>query len=125
VVGVNPSTIDTDLAAHNQAVGKKKPKKNRDVDSTPTRNQAPTLSGAAAAKAVESHETKDERKAAKQEARDQREADLGAKQLALPTKKYGVIYADPPWHFQPYSDVTGTHARREPCPAWFPGGVFR
>jgi ParB-like chromosome segregation protein Spo0J len=36
-----------------------------------------------------------------------REAELGAKQAALPEKKYGVIYADPPWRFEPYSRDTG------------------
>jgi hypothetical protein len=35
------------------------------------------------------------------------EAEASAKQLALPTKRYGVIYADPPWRFEPWSRVTG------------------
>ena len=35
------------------------------------------------------------------------EAELGARQRALPDKRYGVIYADPPWRFEPYSRVTG------------------
>ncbi len=43
----------------------------------------------------------------KAERRADRERDLGAMQRALPTKKYGVIYADPPWKFAPYSNVTG------------------
>jgi hypothetical protein len=30
------------------------------------------------------------------------ELELGARQRALPDKRYGVIYADPPWRFQPY-----------------------
>ena len=25
----------------------------------------------------------------------------------MPTKRYGVIYADPPWRFEPYSRATG------------------
>ena len=33
----------------------------------------------------------------KQQRRAEREADLGAKQLALPDRKYGVIVADPEW----------------------------
>ena len=33
----------------------------------------------------------------KQGRRAQRETELGARQLAWPTKVYGVIYADPPW----------------------------
>ena len=43
----------------------------------------------------------------KQERRRQREAELGAKQLAWPTKIYGVIYADPPWPWAAYSQITG------------------
>ena len=35
------------------------------------------------------------------------EAELGARQRALPDKRYGVILADPPWRFEPYSRVTG------------------
>jgi hypothetical protein len=66
-------------------------------------NGPPALSGAAAAKAVEAKETKEERQAEKLEARKHREAALGAKQLALPDKKYGVISADPEWQFEFYS----------------------
>ena len=43
----------------------------------------------------------------KKEAREQREAALGAKQLALPDKRYGVILADPEWRFEPWSRETG------------------
>jgi N6-adenosine-specific RNA methylase IME4 len=43
----------------------------------------------------------------KKERRDQRERELGAKQQALPDKKYGVIYADPEWRFEPWSRETG------------------
>jgi hypothetical protein len=39
--------------------------------------------------------------------RAQLEAELGARQRALPDKRYGVIYADPPWRFEPYSRITG------------------
>jgi N6-adenosine-specific RNA methylase IME4 len=39
--------------------------------------------------------------------RQQREAELGAKIAAMPDRKYGVIYADPPWTFEPYSTETG------------------
>jgi len=44
---------------------------------------------------------------ARQARRAERERELGRKQLAMPEKRYGVIYADPPWRFQPYSEVTG------------------
>lgn len=39
--------------------------------------------------------------------RDVRESELSAKQAALPDKKYGVIYADPEWRFEPYSRDSG------------------
>ncbi len=35
--------------------------------------------------------------------RQERERALGARQIALPGKKYGVIYADPEWRFATYS----------------------
>jgi N6-adenosine-specific RNA methylase IME4 len=44
-----------------------------------------------------SEETKAERRA-------RREAELGAKQRALPDKRYGVIYADPAWQFGTWSE---------------------
>jgi hypothetical protein len=31
------------------------------------------------------------------------EAEFGARRRVLPDKRYGVIYADPPWRFEPYS----------------------
>jgi hypothetical protein len=44
---------------------------------------------------------------AKKERRAARERELANKQLALPTRKYGVIVADPEWRFEPYSRETG------------------
>jgi N6-adenosine-specific RNA methylase IME4 len=41
------------------------------------------------------------------ERRAEREAKLGAKQLALPRKQAGVLYVDPPWRFEVYSEDTG------------------
>jgi hypothetical protein len=43
----------------------------------------------------------------KQSARIEREAELATKQQALPKRRYGVIYADPPWRFELYSRSTG------------------
>ena len=43
----------------------------------------------------------------KQAARAERESELATKQLALPAKRFGVIYADPPWRFEVYSRDTG------------------
>jgi N6-adenosine-specific RNA methylase IME4 len=47
------------------------------------------------------------RMAEKRTRRARLEAELGARQRALPDKRYGVIYADPPWRFEPYSRITG------------------
>jgi len=35
------------------------------------------------------------------------QAELAGRQRALPEKRYGVIYADPEWKFEPYSRETG------------------
>ena len=43
----------------------------------------------------------------KQAARAEREAELGAKQMAWPTAIFGVLYVDPPWRNEPYSRDTG------------------
>jgi N6-adenosine-specific RNA methylase IME4 len=43
----------------------------------------------------------------KQARRAAKEAALAAKILTLPDKKYGVIVADPPWRWEPYSRETG------------------
>jgi N6-adenosine-specific RNA methylase IME4 len=43
----------------------------------------------------------------KQSKRAEKEHKLGGVQLVLPERKYGVILADPPWRFQPYSRETG------------------
>jgi N6-adenosine-specific RNA methylase IME4 len=45
--------------------------------------------------------------ATKTRARAEREAMLGAKITALPTKRYGLILADPEWRFEPWSRATG------------------
>lgn len=43
----------------------------------------------------------------KADKRAAREAELAAKQTALPNRKYGVIVADPEWRFEPFSRETG------------------
>jgi N6-adenosine-specific RNA methylase IME4 len=50
---------------------------------------------------------KDQATSDKKKRRQEREAQLGALQRALPDKRYGVIYADPEWRFEPYSRETG------------------
>ncbi len=44
---------------------------------------------------------------AKKAKRVARERELGDKQIALPTRKFGVVYADPEWKFETYSAETG------------------
>lgn len=39
--------------------------------------------------------------------RAQRELELAMKQRAMPVRQYGVIYADPPWRWEPWSRETG------------------
>ena len=51
--------------------------------------------------------TKAERVAEKRERREAREADLAARQLALPDRRYGVVLADPGWRWESYSRETG------------------
>ena len=50
-------------------------------------------------------EVRAEKTASKKAIRDAREVALAGKQLALPQKKYGVIYADPEWQFVVRSDA--------------------
>lgn len=50
---------------------------------------------------------RDENTAAKKVRRAEKEARLGARQRALPDRRYGVIYADPEWRFEPFSRVSG------------------
>jgi N6-adenosine-specific RNA methylase IME4 len=47
------------------------------------------------------------RNVVKRAARAAREADLGKKLIALPSKRYGVILADPEWRFEPWSRESG------------------
>jgi N6-adenosine-specific RNA methylase IME4 len=48
-----------------------------------------------------------ERQAEKKAARQARETTLAATQRALPKKRFGVIYADPEWRFEVYSEDSG------------------
>jgi N6-adenosine-specific RNA methylase IME4 len=47
------------------------------------------------------------RRSDKQERRAEREKELASNVTAMPGKNYGVLYADPPWRFEPYSRETG------------------
>lgn len=48
-----------------------------------------------------------ERQAEKKKRRQEREQELAENIRALPSKKYGVIYADPEWRFETFSRETG------------------
>jgi N6-adenosine-specific RNA methylase IME4 len=50
---------------------------------------------------------REENTARKKALRQEKEARLGARQRALPDRRYGVIYADPEWRFEPYSRESG------------------
>lgn len=50
---------------------------------------------------------KDLSTAEKKSRRAAREIELGAKQMALPEARFGVILADPEWKFETYSEETG------------------
>lgn len=51
--------------------------------------------------------TSEERSAEKKARRAGHERDLATKILALPNKRYGLIWADPEWRFVPWSEETG------------------
>ena len=58
-------------------------------------------------------EVRAEKTAVKKAVRAAREVDLGAKQVALPTKRFGVILADPAWTFEVYNAETGSDRSAE------------
>jgi len=54
----------------------------------------------------------------KADRRAQRERELGAKVRALPRERFGIVYCDNPWRFEPYSRATGMDRSAEnhyPC----------
>jgi len=59
------------------------------------------------ARQAESGDVKGAKAQVKKGAREERERALGGIQAALPTKRYGVILADPEWRFEVYSRETG------------------
>jgi N6-adenosine-specific RNA methylase IME4 len=60
-----------------------------------------------AAEAPNERSAKDLRNRVKQIKRQSKEARLGAQQKSVADTRFGVIYADPPWRFEPYSRDTG------------------
>jgi N6-adenosine-specific RNA methylase IME4 len=55
-------------------------------------------------------EARAERHQTRQQERSRREKEWAGKVLALPTKRYGVIYADPEWQFKFYSEKGKTNS---------------
>jgi N6-adenosine-specific RNA methylase IME4 len=51
--------------------------------------------------------TPNEATLARRERRARKERELAARIRDLPERRYGLIYADPPWQFEPYSRLTG------------------
>lgn len=103
-LGVDPSTINQDVAEGNPSPAEKLDKPINGLETASEGNPSPALSGREAAVVVNRRGvTQDDKKAR----RTEREQVLGAQQRALPQRRYGVIYADPPWRFEPYSRETG------------------
>lgn len=102
-LGVGETTVRRDTAP-NGAPAPTKANENKASSSASAPSGAPAISGQQAAQMVQRRETGT---ADKRERRAARERELGQQQRALPDKRYGVIYADPPWRFTPYSEETG------------------
>lgn len=100
-LGVDHRTVDRDLAGENSP---RETRNARGIGGGGGENSPPALSGAKAAKIVERRTTSI---AITQARRADRERELGHKIVALPDAKYGVIVADPEWHDEVYSEVTG------------------
>jgi N6-adenosine-specific RNA methylase IME4 len=107
-MGVSPQTIGRDAVPFGTAIPSKSAGKN--VSNVPN-GTPPPVSGAAAAKLVDRAVGKQERVEAKKEHRAERERRLADATIqasqALNVQQYSVIYADPPWRFEPYSRETG------------------
>lgn len=77
------------------------------LDSLPRDDKGKLTPEAKKALAPVVKELRAEKQAEKKEKRDQREADLGRKLLAMPEKKYGVAIEDFEWDHEPWSRETG------------------
>lgn len=83
-----------------------------DLDSLPRDEDGRLTPEARKALAPIIKEIRTEKVEAKKAIRSEREAALAGKQLALPSKKYGVVYADPEWRFDTWSEA-GKNASAE------------
>lgn len=114
VVGVDETTIRRDLGSKPAAFAapaSPEPNEIKRDEAQPAAFAAPAsadLGGAAVAKLAVA---KTEKAEAKGRARDEKEAALAEKisaaAKAIGRGRFGVIYADPPWRFEPYSRDTG------------------
>ncbi len=77
------------------------------LDELLARGDEPTRTALKRAIAPVAKTIRSDEQAAKKERRQAREVELATRQAALPQKKYGIIYADPEWRFEPYSLETG------------------
>jgi N6-adenosine-specific RNA methylase IME4 len=104
-LGVHGTTISRPAA--NAAPGTPQAARGKSPSGPAAANAAPAVSGRRAAQIIQLRERPD----LKKERRAERERELVEKTRAaaakLGTKFYNVIYADPPWRFEPYSRDTG------------------
>jgi len=105
-LGVSKDTVRRDLGAN--APGAASAANTSDFTAGANAPQ----SGEAAARAAHRAANKDNARRAKKARRDQREGDLALRIRAASdaldgSKLYGVIYADPPWRWEPYSRESG------------------
>jgi N6-adenosine-specific RNA methylase IME4 len=109
-LGVHHDTVDRDVGGNPPRAEKKASKINARQPQAGG-NPPPVIAGAAAAKIVERRQNDT---AKTQQRRAERERTLGAKIMAFPDAKFGVIVADPEWHDDVYSEDTGMnrHASR-------------
>jgi len=109
IVGIDESTVRDDRRAGNPARAGQEAQEISGHDDKGAGNPAPidAVAALAADEKIRAAAAATERQGDKAQRRADREVALGAKQLALPLKRYGVVYADPPWSFKPYSVETG------------------
>jgi N6-adenosine-specific RNA methylase IME4 len=108
-LGVDEGTVRND-AAENSADSRKSVNPVSAAKAASAEKSAPPgLTGAEVAKIARRRESM----FSVRERRKEREAELGAKQAALPQKRYGVVYADPAWRWEAWSRVTGLDSAPE------------
>jgi N6-adenosine-specific RNA methylase IME4 len=103
-MGVHHDTIDRDLGGNpppTQTAANESNASSRQIGGNPPPAE---LTGEQAARLAHRKATGTQEK---QKHRAEREHTLGTQQQALPSARYGVIYADPPWRFEPRSRETG------------------